>query len=120
MKLGIFTFNVVECNGQFLPKLTLDGSTPYVYGSFPTKQMALAYGTKKLEELFQDALDQLTKPKYRTKSKEVDAMQWFPTCQESIPSPAYYKGISINPGDWIVDNKVVTNEQFKQLFEAVQ
>lgn len=122
MKLGIFDLEVIECNGGwFQPILKINGETIQTYGIWKIKKYALDAGTKGLEELFQGALDQLTKPKYQTKSKTVDAVQWFPTGLESNMdnSSAYSKGIFIKPGDWIVDGVIIINEDFGRDYEAI-
>ncbi|KKL15409.1 hypothetical protein LCGC14_2505890 [marine sediment metagenome] len=89
---------------------------------FQQKKEALDYGIKMLEKDLQDALDQLSKPKYQKKPKPVDAVQWN---GEEIKGARYWNGSwdynnqPIEPGEWIVSGKVVTNEDFEQDYEVV-
>lgn len=124
MKIGIFDFKITVRGEYFFPELILDNKILYTYGGFPTKQEAFDAGIKNLEALFQGFLDQLTKPKYQTKSRSVDAVQWFPGVK--IEGVSQYDGrywyceMAIDPRDWIVDDKLYCDSTFKHLFEVVQ
>ena len=130
MKLGIFDLEVVKCRHGFRSVFRYLNRNILSSKIFPTKQEALAHGTKKLEKLFQDALDQLMKTRYQVKSKPVNAIQWFPgtwldgekvydvgkiVCRDYV-----YCDQCIKQGDWIVGDKIVTNEEFERDYEVIQ
>lgn len=124
MKIGIFDLEVKKCGICFRTTFSYGDIILQAHGLFATKELALAHGIKALTELFQGALDQLTKPKYQTKSKPVDAVQWFLGLKideiSLVHYHHYYYDQHIKVGDWIVDGKVVTNEEFEQDYEVVQ
>ena len=128
MIFGNYNIVALKVIGGFKPSCDFAG-THFRSGKLcPTKQEALDYGIKILEEELQEVLNSL-KPKYQMKPKPVDAVQWFPNLVEGIRGSEIegicgywksykYKSQPIKSGDWIVDGKVVTNELFKRDYEV--
>lgn len=116
---------VVKINNLFSIELTLNSGYSQNFGTFQTKQEALDIGVQNLKKELQDALNDF-KPRYRTKSKPVDAMQWFlgiilkENVKHSFCEGYNYCKQPIKPGDWVVNGKVVTNEEFEQDYEVIQ
>lgn len=122
MNIGSFTLRVIECGSGFRAECDFAGTHLWPGIPCPTQKEALDRGIRILEEQFQRCLNDL-KPKYQTKSRPVDAMQWRGVVIDGISidfGKCYYYGLPIKPGDWIIDGKVVTNEQFEQDYEVVQ
>lgn len=135
MKFGIFDFEVIKvrdltaCTNPNIPKLgiwfqptlKIGNTIIQTFGLWKREKDAFNAGIKKLTELFQGALDQL--PKYQIKSKPVDAIQWNGEKIEGISLVHYhyyYNDQYIHSGDWIVDGKIVTNEEFKENYEPIR
>ena len=120
MKLGIFDLEIKAIDhNKFDAVLSYNSVVFLNWDSFSTKEAALSSTIQNCKKIFGAALDDAHEPRFRVKSKTVDAVQWFPKSNIDN-SPAYYKGISINPGDWIVGNKVITNEEFLEKYECVE
>lgn len=121
MIFGNYNIVALKVIGGFKPSCDFAGIHFRSGKLCPTKQEALDYGIKILEEELQEVLNSL-KPKYQMKPKPVDAVQWFPgnlVDEIHFTGRWYYQNQRIEPGDWIVDGKVVTNELFKQDYEVI-
>lgn len=128
MKIGRFNLRVIECGHGFRSVFRFTDKNLWFGETFTTEKEALDSGIKDLEKEFQKCLNDL-KPKYQMKPKPVDAVQWFPetrvngdgvfNVRDGICDFYVYQRQRINPGDWIVNNKVVTNEDFERDYEAI-
>ena len=120
MKIGIFDLGIRPIGtSQFLAVLSYKQGILFSWGNFETKEAALSSAIQSCKKIFGAAFDAANKPSFRVKLKIVDAVQRFPG-NNIDNSPTYYKGTPINPGDWIVDDKVVTNEVFKENYECIK
>ncbi len=79
MKIGIFDLEIgsLETN-EFNATLSYKQGILLNWGYFGTKEIALSRGIQNCKKIFGAALDASNKPSFRAKSKEVDAVQWFP------------------------------------------
>ncbi len=125
MKLGIFDLEIKAIgHNEFDAVLSYNSVVFLNWGSFSTKEAALSSTIQNCKKIFGAALDDAHEPRFRVKSKTVDAVQWFPEMKIdgfSLNSGAYYyKDQYIERGDWIVDEKVVTNKEFLEGHECVE
>lgn len=126
MKLGIFDLEIRAIgHNEFDAVLSYNSVVFLNWGSFETREAALSSAILSCKKIFITAFKSTQKFHFKVKSKTVDAVQWFPEIKiEGIANPGgeghVYHGIGIERGDWIVDEKVVTNKEFLEQFECVE
>ena len=125
MKLGLFDLKIkpIGCSEFYAVLLTNKQDILFSWGNFETEEAALSSAIQSCKKIFGVAFEDTNKPKYRTKSKEVDATQWFPESKiggiSLISHNYYYNYKIIKPGDWIVNGSVITKETFKENYECI-
>lgn len=122
MKFGIFDFEITNDGNEYFVQCMANGQHFLNFGPFNTYKTALVLGIEKLKEKIQETQGALNKPVFRQKSKSVHVQQWPQDKIEGLARTGgsyWYRSQRIEPGDWIVNGLVVTNEDFEQDYEVI-
>ena len=124
MKLGILSLEVVGDSNEYFVECKNGEYVLVCWGPYTTYKSAFVQGVEKLKEKVLELQEELNQPHFRQKSEPVHVEQWWPCLNRAgvikIGDAYWCHAQRICTGDWIVGDKIVTNEEFERDYEVIQ